>query len=864
MPQHSVHMVLFVVCVCTCVAAVVSGEPTYLGLTRADLNFWDRATSSGTCDHLTDCCHGDRSCANQPACIAKGCCWDAHGPVNWCSGAPAPSCNTTQECLGHGQCDNQKQCACDHGWEGEHCEFPVVTMVHVVQSCHLDVGFDGSIKQVLSEYFTRYIPSAIATAKEMRNNSQLPLGWRSNFMLQSYYVSLYLDCPPNIGLPCPTPEEVAALKSAAKAGDVHWHAFPHNAELEMGTPTMLAAGINATHLIDAALGLPPKRVLSQRDVPGISRAAIPILKKAGVHAVSVGVNTASMYPRVPKIFRWSDPASNEEIYAMWHGRGYGGYTVNEAVRVPGLSHVLVTDWNGDNQGPSSSKVLVTLFQHISQEFPNASVFVSTFDNFTSLLDEYKENLPVLSQEIGDTWIYGTPSDPIKQATMRATMRAWAAFDKSGGLQDDVYLNATRLLVKCIEHTWGDHVELENWQQATSWENQQFEKDRHSDATANQTFQFLESTWWEQRLFSTDVAADTLSAANHPLWTQFLQPELAALNQPVAVPNPAAESFTHFYPSSPIKVGDITLGFDKTSGAVSQLIDSNNNTWASATNPLFGVNYQTYNITQFQAFQRAYSNLTNPPSYFPHDFGKPNDTQAMYNNDNASAVAFWQKTSNGTTTFLIESTFSNQDLHVEYGAPSTIWTQISVPPGGSKSNSNEGIDVTILLINKTATRHAEAMFLQLNPLQDTMEMDKLGTWIELGAGLVVDGGNKHMHGVNSGVRFNQSVAATKATNSPNNLARPRNHQSNTQSVVGRTGSMLLETLDAGVVVFGEPSGFPTIGLYGNDEPNLRCGASSMLLNNLWGTNYVMWYPFEKDGAAVPAMENIRFRYRLKFN
>ena len=61
---------------------------------------------------------------------------------------------------------------------------------------------------------------------------------------------------------------------------------------------------------------------------------------------SPGVNTASMYPRVPKLFRWLDPASGEELIAMWHGRGYGGFSVAEAVRAKGLGHVLVTQWNG--------------------------------------------------------------------------------------------------------------------------------------------------------------------------------------------------------------------------------------------------------------------------------------------------------------------------------------------------------------------------------------------------------------------------------------------------------------------------------------------------------------------------------------
>jgi hypothetical protein len=31
-----------------------------------------------------------------------------------------------------------------------------------------------------------------------------------------------------------------------------------------------------------------------------------------------------------------------------------------------------------------------------------------------------------------------------------------------------------------------------------------------------------------------------------------------------------------------------------------------------------------------------------------------------------------------------------------------------------------------------------------------------------------------------------------------------------------------------------------------------------------TNYVMWYPYEKNGTAVAGVENIRFRYSLNFS
>ena len=135
----------------------------------------------------------------------------------------------------------------------------------------------------------------------------------------------------------------------------------------------------------------------------------------------------------------------------------------------------------------------------------------------------------------------------------------------------------------------------------------------------------------------------------------------------------------------------------------------------------------------------------------------------------------------------------------------MWTRLTVGGGAETS-----IEVSVELVGKTATRHAEATFLRFKPEGSvTIEMDKLGSWMELKPGLVVDGGNKAMHGVNSGVRFTKG---------------------------GTT--MMLETLDAGVVVFGSPTGFPTSGLYGNEEPDLTQGVSSMLHNNLWGTNHVM--------------------------
>jgi len=58
----------------------------------------------------------------------------------------------------------------------------------------------------------------------------------------------------------------------------------------------------------------------QRDVPGFTRAALPILFGQGVRAVTVGVNGGSAPPGVPhnEPFIWRDTQSQTDMLAMWH------------------------------------------------------------------------------------------------------------------------------------------------------------------------------------------------------------------------------------------------------------------------------------------------------------------------------------------------------------------------------------------------------------------------------------------------------------------------------------------------------------------------------------------------------------------
>merc|ERR1719329_1044525 len=62
-----------------------------------------------------------------------------------------------------------------------------------------------------------------------------------------------------------------------------------------------------------------------------------------------------------------------------------------------------------------------------------------------------------------------------------------------------------------------------------------------------------------------------------------------------------------------------------------------------------------------------------------------------------------------------------------------------------------------------------------------------------------------------------------------------------------GSRLaMRPLDAGLVCFGQPTAFPTPT---DQLPNItEHGASFVLWNNVWGTNYVQWFPFDAKDAT----------------
>ena len=72
------------------------------------------------------------------------------------------------------------------------------------------------------------------------------------------------------------------------------------------------------------------------------------------------------------------------------------------------------------------------------------------------MEPHKSALPVVTQEIGDTWIYGVSSDPVKLARYREVLRLRTEWIQQGKLKvgDQADLAFLAKFALAAEHTWG--------------------------------------------------------------------------------------------------------------------------------------------------------------------------------------------------------------------------------------------------------------------------------------------------------------------------------------------------------------------------------------------------------------------------
>lgn len=641
-----------------------------------------------------------------------------------------------------------------------------ISKIHLVFKTHLDLGYTARASEVAAGYFEHFIPRAVELARELRerNGSERFVWTTGSWLIHEY-------------LRRADPRARAMMDEAIAAGDIAWHALPFTTHSELADQSLFAHGLSLARDLDRRYG---RQTVSAKltDVPGHTRGIVPVLANAGVRFLHIGVNPASTPPDVPSAFVWRAP-DGAEVMVSYAAGDYGGVTV-----VPGCEEALIVEHTGDNHGPPAVADVLAAFQAARDGFPAAEVVASTLDAFANAVAPMQPSLPVVTAEIGDSWIHGVGSDPLTVARFRELCRLrreWLRRPSVDVDGDDFRDFSTHLLL-VAEHTWG-LAQSRFLRDYDTYDAETFRAARTTPA-----YQRIEQSWRDHRAYVDDAVAS-------------LSPELQTdANSRLAGcvpirPQPLTDS------GPTIHDPGLRVAIAPDTGTICELTSTRDeHSWATPSRPLAALTYQTFSAEDYERFWREY--IRSHPwsdSWAREDFTKPGIERAGAVSKVWSPIVRRISRDADAGKILIESTFP-PECSARFGAPDLVTTEITLQP--------DGVEITTQWFDKPACRLPEALWISFTPHTGDharWTVDKLD--IPLSPDDVVPGGNSKLHAVGSGAICTDSDRQWR-----------------------------LETLDAPLIAPGEPA----LLRFGGPAPDMQGGVHVNLYNNVWGNNFPTWY------------------------
>ena len=662
-----------------------------------------------------------------------------------------------------------------------------ISKVHLIFKTHLDVGFTDFAQAVIEHYFDHFIPQALDLARQMRESGEAE---RFVWTTGSFLIYEYLE---KAG-----PTERKRMEEAILAGDITWHGLPFTSYSEMMNASLYRHGLSLSQKLDQRFG---RQTIAAKmtDVPGHTRAIVPLLAEAGLQFLHIGVNAASCPPDVPPVCVWRDP-DGAEIILMYHKGSYG-----EGMTLPGMANAIQFAFTNDNMGPQTPEAVKEIFQQTRQTFPQAVVTASTLDEYARALLEIKATLPVITQEIGDSWVHGVGTDPKKVSQFRLLQRLrqhWLE-DELVKTSDSNLFAFSQELLKVAEHTWGLDLKMHLADFET------YEKETFQAKRAQDNYQKVEASWREQRGY-IDRAVALLG--NTPMAIESRR-ELLDLEPK----EPDQRGYLQLYDfDDPIDTTHFSIQFNDC-GALCGLQDRISGVrLASSEQTLGAFRYEIFSQADYERYYEQYNqNKSETWMWARPDFTKPGMDSIQVEHQEWTPIlqSLWQRSDAHGDSILVEMYFADEATR-SFGCPRRLTAEYWFPKNQPRLN------LTLQWFQKSACRLPEAAWLSFQPKTTRPEswyIEKIGQFISPLD--VIRNGNRHLHAVDRGILYDD-----------------------------RERRISIESLDAPLVAPGQRSLLD----FNQHQPDLSGGMHFNLYNNIWGTNHPMWYD-----------EDARFRFALMF-
>ncbi len=580
--------------------------------------------------------------------------------------------------------------------------------VLVLFKTHLDVGFTDLSKNIVDKYNENYIPKAIAVAKEL-SERKVKEGfiWTTG----SWLIHQYLKVADK--------EQTAIIEEAINNKWIRWHGLPLTTHSEVADKPLFEYGISLAKELDKKYGV--KSIgAKMTDVPGHTRAIVPLLKNAGIEFLHLGVNPASCALDVPDFFRWKAP-TGEIINVMYNKGDYGEFT-----EIPGTGVGVYFAHTGDNLGPTSADEVIEVYEKLHTEYPDAEIIAADLNDLALAVRKIESSLPILTNEFGDTWIHGAGTDPKKLNMYRALLRLAGEVDEKSRLE--MYEH----LFMVPEHTWG--VDIKVWLK----DSENFSRDDLAKARNLPNFKVCEESWEEQRNYVYS-AVENIS-----------NPEVKAkaklLINEWKTEIPDFSSFKEII--NEITLNGVTIKWDK-EGIYH--LSRGGESIADKQHKIGKFRYDIYGDDDVKGFFRG--RYGKPALHYEwwamEDFMKPgleNTITKHYFCEGVIEKAFADK----ENLYLI---YTNDKSAIEkFGCPENVILKITP--------NERGCNFDLIWNNKAACRIPEALWLGFNTVQPVTGITKLSEIINPLE--VISKGNRELHATEGMIYFNDITLNTLDT------------------------------------------------------------------------------------------------------
>ena len=567
-----------------------------------------------------------------------------------------------------------------------------VKKVHLIFKTHLDIGFTDLSSVVERQYIEDFIPKTLDIIDQLKAEGATE---RYVWTTGSWLIAEYLRQA--------SPAAVERLEKAIHSGDIVWNGVPYTVESEMMSRELFVACLKLSQQLDRRFG---KTTIAAKmtDVPGHTRSIITPLRDAGISLLHVGTNAAPAVPSVPPICRWKN-TDGKEIVLMYQGV----YVEGGDMILPDGKTVVSINFTSDNEGPHSLGQIKEIYATAKAKYPNASISATSLNEVARDINTMMDKIPVVTSEIGDTWVYGFGSSPLRIARYRALSRLFTQWIQSGkmDMNSPATIDFAVRLGMIPEHTWGIDVmtHLKNWDK--------YSVDDFNAARNIQPFKFAEQSWAE-----VDANVDKAVAFLPPSLQKEARKELEKIEKPVVIN---------------IKKHDRYPQLNER-GAYNMFI--------GGAEALIGeLSYLTFSSEDYTQFWNRY--LRQQPYWAVIAFGKP----GLENTHAKNAVVLPALKNNkvtknkNQTIIQTELQFSGNENVDSRVFPESTTIEYTIPAKGKK------IEMKVTFVNKPAVRLPEAYLLSFVPsgIQRILA-EKMGFMVDLAD--VVQGGNRQMHAIDN--------------------------------------------------------------------------------------------------------------------